>query len=449
MVEGMDELYAMRSGIGIFGRMVLDKPQLTVGLTDYNAFEIESDDMVANNRNYHYCLPFKDFDIQQSSRTSVTPTEWGINDNGVYFLPPDDVNPWYPVGRSQWVNTSVWVLYDSTLDDFEVAGRKEFTIKDAFPLWSVIEVLLAKIAPSVSHSNTSAYSQFFYGTQMPSMMYGSIVCIAPKSNIIVGEYQEPAKKAPITLGQVLDMLKNVYACYWFIDDNKRFVIEHIRYFKNGGSYSSGLQTIDYDLTQLANRNGKKWAFGTAKYSYDKEDMPARYEFAWMDEVTKLFKGNPINVLSTFVKEDKVEEINIANFTSDVDYMLLAPEMCSKDGFALLQPLMEGGDYVLPITGTTVGVYDYYLQNDLVSMYVLQQLLLTYDMPSRNIELNGQTATADGIQRNKKQQVTFPVGNDDPDVLQLVKTTLGNGEYDKISVNLSSRMAKVTLKYDTY
>jgi hypothetical protein len=200
---------------------------------------------------------------------------------------------------------------------------------------------------------------------------------------------------------------------------------------------------------LANRNGKKWAFGTAKYSYDKEDMPARYEFAWMDEVTKLFKGNPINVLSTFVKEDKVEEINIANFTSDVDYMLLAPEMCSKDGFALLQPLMEGGDYVLPITGTTVGVYDYYLQNDLVSMYVLQQLLLTYDMPSRNIELNGQTATADGIQRNKKQQVTFPVGNDDPDVLQLVKTTLGNGEYDKISVNLSSRMAKVTLKYDTY
>ena len=130
-------------------------------------------------------------------------------------------------------------------------------------------------------------------------------------------------------------------------------------------------------------------------------------------------------------------------------MLMAPEMCSKDGFALLQPLMTGGTLRLPITGTTIGVYDYYLQNDLVSMYRLQELLLTYDMPSWNIEINGTATTADGIQRSKKQEVTFPAGNNDPDVLQLVKTKMGKGEYDKISLNLSSRMAKVTLKYDTY
>jgi hypothetical protein len=207
--------------------------------------------------------------------------------------------------------------------------------------------------------------------------------------------------------------------------------------------------VGYDLTTIANRNGKKWAFGTAQYSFDKEDMPARYEYSWMDEVTQLFKGNPINILSSFVKEDKVEEVNIANFTSDVDYMLLAPEMCSKDGFALLQPVADGNDYVLEITSVTIGAYDYQLQNYLVSMYVLQQLLLTYDMPSWNIEVNGVAVTASGIQRNRKQQVTFPAGDSDPNVLQLVKTTLGNGEYDKISVNLSSRMAKVTLKYDTY
>jgi hypothetical protein len=394
-------------------------------------------------------MPFKDFDIQQSSRTSQTPTEWGRNDQGYYFLPPDDTNAWYPVGRSQWVNTSVWVLYDNTLDAYEVAGYKEFTIKDAFPLWSVIKVLLAKIAPDISHSNTSAYSQFFYGNQTPSMMYGSLVCIAPKSNIIVGEYQEPAMKAPITLATVLDMLRDVYACYWYIDGNNRFVIEHIRFFKNGGSYAAGSQTIGYDLTTLKNRNGKRWEYGLFKYSFDKENMPARYEYSWMDEVTKLFKGNPINIKSKFVQEDKVEEITIANFTSDVDYMLMAPEMCSKDGFALLQPTMSGGVLKLPITGTTIGAYTYYLQNDLVSMYILQDLLLTYDMPSKTIEVNGTIRTADGIQRSKKQEVTFPSGNDDPDVLKLVKTAIGNGEYDKLSVNISSRMVKATLKYDTY
>lgn len=448
LVEGEDEIFAVRSGIGTFGRMVLDKPSLSIGVTDYNVYEIGSNDLVVNNRNYHYCIPFKDFEIRQSARTSATPTEWGINDSGDYFLPPDDVNPWFPVGRSQWVNTSVWVLYDPTLDEFELEGRKEFTIKDAFPLWSVVDVLLQQIAPSVTHGNAAAYSEFFYGSAMPSQMAGSLVCIAPKSNIIVGEYQEPARKAPITLGTVLDMLRNVYGCYWYIDDSRRFVIEHIRWFKNGGSYTVS-PTVGYDLTTIANRNGKKWAFGTAQYSFDKEDMPARYEYSWMDEVTKLFKGNPINILSSFVKEDKVEEVNIANFTSDVDYMLLAPEMCSKDGFALLQPVADGSDYVLEITSVTIGAYDYQLQNYLVSMYVLQQLLLTYDMPSWNIEVNGVAVTASGIQRNRKQQVTFPAGDNDPNVLQLVKTTLGNGEYDKIIINLSSRMAKVTLKYDTY
>ena len=83
------------------------------------------------------------------------------------------------------------------------------------------------------------------------------------------------------------------------------------------------------------------------------------------------------------------------------------------------------------------------------MYILQDLLLTYDMPSKTIEVNGTIRTADGIQRSKKQEVTFPSGDDDPDVLKLVKTDIGNGEYDKLSVNISSRMVKATLKYDTY
>lgn len=448
-LEDGDPVSALRSGIGVFGRLVLDKYSLTVGATDYNVYEIQGDDMVVNNRNYHYCVPFKDFVIQQSSRTSVTPTEWGRNDNGQYFLPPNDTEPWHPVGRSQWVNTSVWVKYTTTMDTFENAGRKEFTIKDTFPLWSVISVLLAKIAPSITHQNTPAYSKFMYDNYWPSQYFASLICIAPKSNIIVGEYQEPAMKAPVTLGTVLDMLRDVYGCYWYIDESNRFVIEHIRFFKNGGSYAAGSQTIGYDLTTLKNRNGKKWDFGLAKYNFEKQDMPVRYEYSWMDEVTKLFKGNPINILSTFVQEDKVEEVTVANFTSDVDYMLMAPEMCSKDGFALLHPTLVSGVYKLPITGTTIGVYTYYLQNDLVSMYRLQEVLLTYDMPSKNIEVNGIAVTADGIQRNKKQEVSFPSGDNDPNVMQLVKTVMGNGEYDKLSVNLSSRMIKATLKYDTY
>lgn len=94
-------------------------------------------------------------------------------------------------------------------------------------------------------------------------------------------------------------------------------------------------------------------------------------------------------------------------------------------------------------------YQYSLQNYIVSMENLQQKFLTYDMPSWNIEIDGTNVTAAGIQRNKKQTLSFPAGESDPDTEKLVRTNMGNGQYDKIAVNLSSRTAKVTLKYNNY
>jgi hypothetical protein len=52
----------------------------------------------------------------------------------------------------------------------------------------------------------------------------------------------------------------------------------------------------------------------------------------------------------------------------------------------------------------------------------------------------------GVRRTKRQEIRIPVYND-PDPLLLVKTYLGNGTIDKMSLNLSSRIAKCTLKYE--
>jgi hypothetical protein len=54
---------------------------------------------------------------------------------------------------------------------------------------------------------------------------------------------------------------------------------------------------------------------------------------------------------------------------------------------------------------------------------------------------------EGIKRGKMQEVSYPSLND-PDEMKLIKTYLGNGEIEKISVNLSSRMNRINLKYDT-
>ncbi len=89
-----------------------------------------------------------------------------------------------------------------------------------------------------------------------------------------------------------------------------------------------------------------------------------------------------------------------------------------------------------------------MQNYMLAMVNLQPAFLISDMPSWNIKVNGVAATAKGIQRMKKQQMKVPVGNTDGDIEQLIRTTVGDGEVERMSVSLTSRTAKYNLRFDT-
>ena len=67
------------------------------------------------------------------------------------------------------------------------------------------------------------------------------------------------------------MLRDCFRCYWFIDSGGAFRIEHVDYFRNGGSYNPANHVISYDITnQIYARNGKRLVFNANKYSFDKE-----------------------------------------------------------------------------------------------------------------------------------------------------------------------------------
>ena len=331
----------------------------------------------------------------------------------------------------------------------EESARKAYTLRDTFTLSSCINVLLKEIAPGITHEATPEYSQFLYSTTNPISGQSFKLLISQKTNIINGEYQDPAQKAPITLQQIMTMLRDVYKCYWYIEDGK-FKIEQINWFRNGGSYNIN-PIIGYDLTKLENvRNGKKLAFATSEYSFDKVDMPERYQFEWMDDVTSPFEGSPIEITSKYVTQGKIEEINISNFTSDIDYMLLNPGAINQDGFALFAAVEPsgGGQLELPFTRQAIGITQYYLQNGYLAFINILPTYWVYDMPARNFKINNEQTSARSIERKKKQTLNFPAGITDPNPMKLVKTYIGNGQIDKISVNLSSRNVKATLNYDT-
>lgn len=539
----------------VYSRYVCDTPKINT----LNTYPIPADDIVENNRNYHYVIDYYfPNTIIFSTKLVSTPTQWGLYQPGQYYFNPADnsalgLGEAFPVARNAWGLVSIWFVFSLVDWIVESSARQQFTIRHAYPLSSVISVLLAKIAPGITHEATTDYSQFLYGTNLINIT--QTLLITPKSNIVTAGYDQPAQKAPITLKNVTDMLRDCFRCFWFIDEQNRFRIEHIQYFRNGGSYS-GSPVVGIDLTKhQVTRNGKSWAFARDQYKFEKPEMAARYQFGWMDDVTQLFEGFPIDIVSKYVNPDNIEQINISKFTSDIDYILLNPGAVSKDGFVLLGATLPNVKYTYDIFGNvggfinqfgkaqsltswnytdflpvepgqiitaklsrgdsgyiafyssnnegsfisswqantgTVGtkvvpdganyfractansndpnyvanvwitiestIYklpyynfrinesDHYLQNAYVAFCILQQYY-AYDMPAYQYEINGEQMNAYGIKKLKSQTLRFTVLHD-PNLVQLVKTNLGNGTIEKLSVNLSSRNANATLKYDT-
>lgn len=435
--------------VSIYARYITDSETFGSNPTQ----EIPENDIVPNNRNYTRVIGFQGPQLFWfSTYLSDIPTKWGIYQPGKYY---DDGIPKtvgagqaFPIARSAWTAVSIWYTFSVADIQLDMWGRKEYTLKDAFPIWSVISVLLAKIAPGITHDGTTDYSQFLYDTN-PITGIDQRLFITPKSNIIASGYDQPAQKAPITLKRVTDMLRDCFRCYWFIDKQNRFRIEHISYFMNGGAYpgTPDFPKIGINLTkQIVTRNGKPWSYARNQYQFDKPEMAARYQFGWMDDVTELFDGYPIDIISKYVNPENIEQIDVSQFTSDVDYILLNPGEISKDGFVLLAAQLNDGEYKLPYVNFYYESTDHYLQNAWVSFMFLQRYYM-FDMPARNVQINGVTQMVRGIKKLKTQTIKFPVLTE-PDMFNLIKTGLGNGTIQKMSVNLSSRNANTTLKYDT-
>lgn len=383
--------------------------------------------------------------IYFSIAKTSNPTEWGIFRDNLYYMSPVGSlmgGEAFPMARNGWDAASLWFI--PPVLPWDTYGVTRYTIKNAYPLASVIQKLLAQIDPTISYFDDSTGSQFFHATDIePYFNYR--LFITPKSNALSAGYDIPAMKGPITLRQVFDMLRDCFRCYWYIEGSS-LKIEHARYFDNGKSYTGGSAGIGVDLTTLSvRRTGKSWDTEMGRYTFDKESLPDRYQFGWMDGVSKPFEGYALDIDSPYVDAGKIEDIKVTAFTSDLDFMVCAGGECSKDGFALLCGAADAnGIYKVPYFAVHQEDIDYNLQNGPLSFTYLQRYY-RYDLPAVDYTINGVAMQALGLKRPKKQSVVFPTHND-PDPLRLIKTSLGNGVVEKMSVNLSSRKAEAELSY---
>lgn len=327
----------------IYRRLLCDVDTVKDSEGVKNTYDLPPDDFVTDNRNYKKCIGLRGGLFFCTSRAVDEPTKYGLNDYNQYFtnrfIPSSaGIGRALPISKSSWANASLWYVYDSYYEYFEEILRKQYTLKDSYSIGAAIKAILKKIDPTISHEPTVEYSQFLYGNDNPLGLAKFYVYITQKTNILKGNYDRPAQKAETSLEELMKMLRDCFRCYWYIENNK-FKIEHIYFFMNGGSYSSQ-SSYQLDFTALTNQFNKKLSsYFQSEVEFEKSDLNQRYEFGWMDDVTDLFGGVAIDVKSQYIQKDKTEEINIGQFSSDVDFMLFNPSNFSDDGFALLCPII--------------------------------------------------------------------------------------------------------------
>lgn len=434
----------------VFQRLLLDLPEFDGKPTG----RLSPEDVYPTNSNYLYAAPLVGNYFYTSTKVQEVPTEYGVNDEGKYFV--DNFLPsvvgagkLYPVCRSRWGNMSIWFEYGLSYNALEERARKKYVLRHSFSISDAIKTLLTQVDPTLHHEATEEYSRFLYGTSKPLTGAPFRVFITPKSNILKGEYDQPAKKAETTLSDIFKMLRDTMKLYWFIDGDK-LRIEHISYFMSGGSYT-GTGTVGIDLTKLRYaKSGQLFTFKTNTLKYDKTDLPSRFEFSWMDDTTNTFAGFPIDVKSNYVQEGKKEDIRVANFSSDVDYMLLSPGDFSSDGFALLGAVQKSGKWELPfvtvpLTDKSGNNYTVTPQNGYMSFLHLVKYYM-YDMPAANIEHEGdKTVTVQRLRRSMTQDLSFTYDTT-PDPIKLMTTDVGNGKPLTMTEDLTTREITVSLTY---
>lgn len=395
--------------------------------------------------------------IIYSAATSDEPTKYGQNDFGKYFTSDflsaiSGIDRLLPVCRSSWANSSIWFAYNTfMLDIVEPEIRVEYELKDAYAIGDVIKALLKEIDPSIRHDTTDKYSTFLYSNSNTINSSNFRVVIAPKSNILKGEYDQAAQKAEVTLEDIMNMLAKCFQCYWFIDENNNFRIEHIYYFNNNKSYSANTN-YQLDFTAyVERRNGKIYDDYQRSIEFDKADLNSRYEFGWMDDVTEAFGSVTMDIKSNYVQQDKTEDITVNQFSSDVDFMLYNPDNFSSDGFALLCPIMQNSKLTLPIIEATLldengDSYKAKLQNWYASWTYLAANMYRYAMPAQvgTINTYGQVHTTDLI-RSMQQEIEL-FYEEDLDTGLLIKTHLGYGKVEEMSIKIDTRLTKVSLVY---
>ena len=364
-----------------------------------------------------------------------------INSNK-FFQEPNNGVINLPLYISDWRNNSFWLKMDSFVLQY-IVFQTRIELRDAYTLKSVLQSILNDINIGVSFDESSLYSDFFYSDYNPiTGNMNNELMITPKSNIIAGAYDTASSRAKIKLAELLNFLKSAYNVFWYITDDGKLKLEHDVHFWNGGSYDG--EATQYDITELLDsRNGKKLSYGTNKYTYRKEEIPERIRTKWMDKVSKVFEGRPVEMISKYVDKGNIRDVSISKFTTDIEFIQAKPNDISKDGFCAFEVFNGKMVFSNLLTGYSAKP----IQNGVLSLLSLSENYFLNPQPTPQIKVNKKIFNVSKITRNKEQSLSLPMLFN-IDILKLIKTEIGKGKIESLSYSIVTNQMKLKVYYVT-
>lgn len=417
-------------------------------------------DLVFNYDNYIDMSGLINFyiDVDPYDDHTLTPNKFRKFDEdalhfaGEYFDPPDEIGGGtiaFPIMENSWSEYSLVEYNVAGFADELLEAATTVTLRDAYKLTDVLRALLLKADSSIVFMDDVVHSDFLFNATNPITTEAQAIThfITPKSNIVTGDYDNAAPKAPISLQHVDELLMFGPNLHWYIGDVYAFILEHIHYYKNGKSYTAPITSNDLTVQENPH-NDKPWAYHTKKYKYREEQIPERITSAWMDDVSDIFDGQPIEILSPFAEKGNIQSNTITRFTPDIDYIQAARDVVSREGFCVMAAeLNDDDEYEVPFTSILHPVgFNVSIQNGYWSFTHLHEKFHRHNLPSLNVKINGIVTTATTVKRSKDQQVIYPTPIE-PDPMRLLVTSIGRGEVDKLDINMTTRAATITVLHD--
>lgn len=239
----------------------------------------------------------------------------------------------------------------------------------------------------------------------------------------------------MSLKDLLDSLKIMFNCKWFVDDEGYVRMEHISWFRRTAAVDT---TVGQENIRL-NKSKKK-------FKYDRVEIPMREKFNFPYQGYKDFIGVDIKYNSACVNLRKSVSYSVPKFSTDLKYIQDSANNL-KDFNSFLLLACDTDNTVLSETGVLTGEDQL---NGHLSWANLHDAYYRHDRFLPSGLMNDVETTFETTKKTKRQVPVVFAGSGCCKVINplvdLVTTELGDGQIDKMVKSNRDENFKIELLY---